>query len=243
MKKTVVVFSGAGLSEESGIPTFRGTDGLWENHPVDEVASHEGWFKNKKLVLDFYRERMLQYAKAAPNPAHYSIAKLQEKYSVLNITQNIDTLLERAGCKYVEHLHGLATRRKCEWHKDIVHPANERFQCNYWEYNTEPVKIGDLCPTCGGQMRPDIVFFGEKVNSEYDHIRNICEEVKYNKGIFICIGSSLEVYPAAYYVSFFSQTAHPYYIDLKPKPLSNYTTLKGKASEKMVELAEQLLNE
>ena len=106
MKKNIVIFSGAGLSKESGIPTFRDSNGLWHNHNVSDVADHDGWFRNPKLVLDFYKERFENIKKCEPNDAHKAIASLQDKFNVINITQNIDDLLERAGCENVWHLHG-----------------------------------------------------------------------------------------------------------------------------------------
>ena len=113
-KKRVVVFSGAGLSAESGIPTFRGSDGLWENHRIEDVASPEGWARDPKLVLNFYAMRFEKVQSVQPNVGHFALAKLQEKFDVINITQNIDDLLERAGCRNVWHLHGRIDYQKCE---------------------------------------------------------------------------------------------------------------------------------
>lgn len=117
--RTVVTFSGAGLSAESGIPTFRGKDGLWENHRVEDVADHQAWWRDKGMVLRFYEERFQKYRACEPNAGHRAIASLQEKFNVVNVTQNIDDLLEQAGCSNVVHLHGKATRAKCEHHHDI----------------------------------------------------------------------------------------------------------------------------
>lgn len=243
-KQVVVVLSGAGLSAESGIQTFRGTNGLWEDHRVEDVASQEGWNKDKGLVLRFYEERMRKYMNCVPNAAHHAIARLQEKFDVYNITQNIDNLLEQAGCERVQHLHGMMTRRKCEWHRDItVLDGDKRFRCDHKEDQVEPVKLGDVCPRCGGQMRPDVVWFGEAVHDDFEHIRELCKEVKYNDGVFICVGTSLEVAPAAFLVPFFSQVKNKYIVDLKPKKIADYTLLEGKAGERLPELAEILLND
>src|SRR5271156_1295982 len=158
MKKYLVIFSGAGLSKESGVPTFRDAkDGLWENYRIEEVASQAGWQRDKKLVLEFYAARMANIRTSQPNEAHKAIARLQEKYHVLNITQNIDDLLERAGCEHVWHLHGGINSRKCERHLSI---GIDHFLCDYSAAQVEPVRLGELCPKCEGQLRPDIVWFG-----------------------------------------------------------------------------------
>jgi len=131
MKKRAVVFSGAGLSAESGIPTFRGSDGLWENHRIEDVASPEGWARNPKLVLNFYAMRFEKVQSVQPNAGHFALAKLQEKFEVINITQNIDNLLERAGCKNVWHLHGRVDWQKCERHHDIFGFRDSYFKCDF----------------------------------------------------------------------------------------------------------------
>lgn len=169
--KTVVIFSGAGLSAESGIPTFRDADGLWENHKVEDVASHDGWLRNPKLVLDFYAARFAASQKAEPNEAHLSIARLEKKFKVVNFTQNVDNLLERAGCTDVRHVHGTLFRRKCENHYDILSNASRtKSTCDYRVDHSEPVKFGDHCTECLGQLRPDIVWFGEAVDMGNGHL-------------------------------------------------------------------------
>ena len=242
--RTIVTLSGAGLSAESGIPTFRGNGGLWEDHKVEDVASQEGWQKNKELVLRFYEERLHKYKTCKPNDAHRAIARLQDKFNVVNITQNIDSLLEQAGCTDVRHLHGVMSRRKCEHHKDITMLDRDgQFRCDYKEENDEPVKLGDLCPKCGGQMRPDVVWFGEAVHDDFGAIRDLCKEVKYNNGVFICIGTSLEVQPAAFLVPFFSQVKNKYIVDLHPRKIADYVLMEGSAGEQMSILADQLLGQ
>lgn len=242
--RTIVVFSGAGLSTESGIPTFRGKDGLWENHRVEDVAEHEAWWKDKELVLRFYKERFEKIAACEPNAAHKAIAKLQEKFHVVNFTQNIDDLLERAGCENVVHIHGRINCAKCEHHRDISNlDGDNNFTCNYKTVIKEPIQFGDKCKWCEGQMRPDVVFFGEAVPLSYDLISGYVSTVKYQNGVFICVGTSIQVYPAGYLVSFFSQVKNKYIVDINPQRVADYTLLKGKASEELPKLAEQLLAE
>jgi NAD-dependent deacetylase len=240
-KKTVVVFSGAGLSAESGIPTFRDSNGLWENHRVEDVASPGGWRRDPALVLRFYDLRFRGVQAAQPNEAHRSIARLQTKFNVLNITQNIDDLLERAGCENVVHLHGLITRRKCEFHHDIF--SDGRFTCDFKAHQDAPVQIGDLCLKCGGQLRPDVVWFGEAVNFDFDQLSELVEEVDRHDGVFICIGTSAQVAPASYLIPIFSGVKNKYIIDVKTRSTGDYTLLEGPATAMMQKLADELLGE
>ncbi len=240
--KTAVVFSGAGLSAESGIPTFRDSDGLWENHKVDDVATPEGWARDKELVIKFYQQRYESVKKAEPNPAHLAIAKLQDKFNVVNLTQNVDDLLERAGCNDVRHFHGSINKRKCEWHKSAcMLDGDTKYTCNYSCDHTEAVKLGDLCPVCGGQTRPDVVWFGEPVAFEFESIRELVKEVKYNDGVFICVGTSAQVHPAAALIPFFAQVKNKWIVDKKPRPISNYTLLVGSAGVVLPDLVEKIL--
>lgn len=242
--RTVVTFSGAGLSTESGIPTFRGKDGLWENHKVEDVADHEAWWKNKELVLRFYAQRFEQYGSCEPNAAHKALAKLQEKFRVVNFTQNIDDLLERAGCEEVIHIHGRAKCAKCERHQDITNlDGDANFTCNFKKAITEPIKIGDQCSWCKSQLRPDVVFFNEAVSLNYDLLSEYVRTVKYENGVFICVGTSVQVYPAGYLVSFFSQVKNKYIVDTNPQRVADYVLLKGRATEELPKLVEQLLKE
>lgn len=242
-KKTVVIFSGAGLSAESGIPTFRDSNGLWENHKVEDVASQDGWVRDKSLVLNFYQQRFANIKSCSPNLAHTSIARLQEKYNVVNITQNIDDLLERAGCLHVTHLHGCINSRKCEKHHDISNlDGDTNFTCDYKTIAIKAPVLGETCEKCGGQMRPDVVWFGEAVDLNYTWIKELCREVKYNDGVFICVGTSAQVHPAASLIPLFSQVKNKYIIDKKPIKVADYTLLAGSASEKLAELANQLLS-
>lgn len=240
--KTVVVFSGAGLSAESGVPTFRDADGLWENHHVQDVASQDGWRRDPQLVLNFYEQRFIGVRACEPNDAHKALARLQEKYNVVNITQNIDDLLERAGCTDVRHLHGSLFKRKCERHKSIMRGGG-KFNCNYETVQDQPVRLGDTCQDCGKQVRPSVVWFGEAVDMDYDGIRELVREVKYNDGVFICVGTSAQVHPAAALIPLFCQVPKKYIIDPKPTKIGDYTLLTGKAGEILPNLVDELLDQ
>lgn len=241
--RLVVVFSGAGLSAESGIPTFRDSNGLWENHKVEDVAHPSGWANDKDLVLKFYQQRYEAVKKAEPNAAHKAIARLQEKFDVVNLTQNVDDLLERAGCLNVTHFHGTLNRIKCEWHKSsCMLDGDTRYVCDYVE-ERGPATAEDHCKKCNGQMRPDVVWFDEPVNMDFTWIKQLVGEVKYNNGVFICAGTSAQVHPAASLIPLFCQVPNKYIIDLKPRRIGNYTLLEGKAGERLPELVDKLLQE
>lgn len=242
--KTVVVFSGAGLSQESGIPTFRDSNGLWHNHKVEDVASQDGWHRNKQLVLDFYKQRFENIKACEPNSAHKALARLQEKYHVVNITMNIDDLLERAGCTDVLHLHGAINQKKCEWHKNITTlDGDTNFTCDYLTTQDKPIDFEERCPKCNGNLRPNVVWFGEAVSEmNYKHLAELVREVKYNEGTFICVGTSGLVYPASYLISFFAQVDNKYIIDPKPQKIADYNLLKGNAGEQLPLLVDALLD-
>lgn len=235
MKKTIVIFSGAGLSAESGIPTFRDSGGLWEQHRIEDVASPEGWAKNKKLVLDFYGMRFRKQLECKPNPAHRAIAKLSQQHTVVNITQNIDTLLERAGCENVWHLHGRIDMQKCENHYSLGFSFDSDFTCDYKSQITKPIQLGDKCPKCGAQLRPDIVWFGEPVDMREHELMELIRTAD----VFIGIGTSAQVYPAAGLLPMFRRTPQKYFIDPHPayEALNGYEVMKGSASEMMPKLA------
>lgn len=179
-RKRIVVFSGAGMSAESGIQTFRDNNGLWEKHKIEDVATPEAWNRNRQLVLDFYNMRFKQLLTVEPNKAHKSLVNLEVKYDTVIITQNVDDLHERAGSSRVIHLHG--ELRKCR---------SEKNEAYIIEMPLEGLKSGDLCPN-GHQLRPHIVWFGEMV-PEMDRA---VEEVQ-KADILLVIGTSLNVYPAA----------------------------------------------
>jgi NAD-dependent deacetylase len=239
--RTIVVFSGAGLSAESGLPTFRGPGGLWENYRVEEVAQHQAWWRDKALVLRFYEERFLKYRNCQPNAGHRAIADLQRRFRVVNITQNIDNLLEQAGCTNVIHLHGKATQAKCERHHDISNRSGDTFfVCDYKVEITQPIRLGDLCQNCSSQLRPDVVFFNEAVDFDDEAMAAYAEEIM-DGGVFICVGTSAQVYPAAGLIPLFSGAEHKYFVDPKPQVLEDFEILKGTAAEMLPDLAKKLL--
>lgn len=235
--QTIVVFSGAGLSAESGIPTFRDAGGLWENHRFEEVASPEGWRRDPELVLRFYGLRHEAIARAEPNDAHRAIADLEQRYRVINWTQNIDNLLERAGCTDVRHMHGSVFRQKCEHHREA---ASGKGWCDYLGECPRPVQPGDLCPECGGQLRPDVVWFGEMVQFEFSEVHAMCRELEQNDGVFICVGTSGMVQPAASLISLFAGVRRKYLINPDAVPVGDYELLAESASTGLRRLARVL---
>lgn len=238
--RTIVIFSGAGLSKESGIPTFRDSkDGLWENYKVEDVADHKAWGKNKDVVLRFYEDRFHNIKSCNPNVAHEAIASLQEKYKVINVTQNIDDLLERAGSKDIWHLHGSITSRKCEKHSNITNLDGDiNFTCNYVAEHDTPVKAGDKCTKCGSHMRPNVVWFGEAVDMKIKELRQIIDDAY----IFIGVGTSAQVSPAADLVWMSRHIPLKFWVDPEPPiRLKSFGILKGKATEKVPELTKFLL--
>jgi NAD-dependent deacetylase len=202
--KNIVVLTGAGMSAESGLKTFRDADGLWEGHDVMEVASPEGWNMNKNLVLDFYNQRRRQLLDAKPNEAHILLAKLEQKYQVDIITQNVDDLHERAGSTSIIHLHGELLK---------VRSINNEHHIYYWEND---LKIGDLGED-GNQLRPHIVWFGEAVP-----MLNVAAQITQNADILVIIGTSMQVYPAASLIHYVKSYTPIYFIDPKPN-ISKYS--------------------
>lgn len=204
---------------------------------MEEVADHNAWKWNKEVMLQFYADRWNNVQAAEPNAAHKAIAKLQEKYNVINITQNVDDLLERAGCMNVWHLHGSLSFRKCEWHSSIA--KNDKFSCNYKIVHNKPATINDFCPLCGGHLRPDVVWFGEAVDLQDKYL----EQLKREADIFIGVGTSAQVYPAAGLIFEFKDTEKKYWVDPEPPlRLHSFTKFAGKAGEQMPKLVEELLN-
>lgn len=196
--KHIVVMTGAGISAESGIKTFRDADGLWEGHDVMEVASPEGWRRNKELVLKFYNDRRRQLFDVKPNDAHWAIADLEKKFKVTVITQNVDDLHERAGSTNIIHLHGELRKSRSTVDPNLVYPCEG------------DINIGDKCEK-GSQLRPHIVWFHEDVPLLYP-----AANVTSMADIILVIGSSMQVYPAAGLVSYAPALAPVYYIDKKP---------------------------
>ena len=196
--KNLVVLSGAGMSAESGIKTFRDSGGLWEDYDVYEVASPMGWYKDKDLVLRFYNERRRQLSDAHPNPGHYGIAELEKYFNVNVITQNIDNLHERAGSTKVLHLHGELTKARSTADPSLI-----------YDIGYKDINRGDLCEK-GSQLRPHIVWFGEAVAMLDEAIR-----ITSGADIFVVIGSSLNVYPAAGLIEYAPSKASLWLIDPK----------------------------
>lgn len=187
-RKKITVLTGAGVSAESGISTFRDSDGLWENHNVEDVASIEGWYRNKALVLDFYNARRAQLADVRPNAAHLAIASLEEEYDVTVVTQNVDNLHERAGSTRVIHLHGELTKVRPE---NCCNESDGFSEQTVFDIGSDAVHVGDLAPN-GAQLRPHIVWFGEAVPK----IEQAIDAVE-AADIILIVGTSLQVYPAA----------------------------------------------
>ena len=231
MKKKIVFLTGAGISVESGFKTFRGNDGLWENYPVDQVASHEGWLNDPTLVTNFYNMLRKKLYAAEPNEGHKLIKSLEEKYDVCVITQNVDNLHERAGSKKVIHLHGELTK-VCSSNE----PYDERYIIDLPADNC-PVQPGTKAGD-GSLLRPFIVFFGENVPM----IEPAAIEAQ-NADIFVIIGTSLNVYPAAGLVQYTKPGIPIYLIDpneVMSGAYKNITHIKAGASEGMKKLIELL---
>lgn len=227
--KKIVVLSGAGISAESGIPTFRALDGLWENHRIEDVATPEGWRKNRALVQEFYNQRRKQALSVQPNAGHYALVKLEEKYDVTIVTQNVDNLHEKAGSSHVIHLHGELFKSRSSVDESLV------YDMDGWE-----IKEGDLCEK-GSQLRPHIVWFGEGVP-----MMDVALDIADEADIFIVVGTSLNVYPAAGLV-FVVRDGVPIYVVDPNKPTMrenpNVTFIQEPATVGLTALAETLLAE
>jgi len=194
--KKIVILTGAGISAESGLKTFRDSGGLWEGYNVADVATPDAWSRDPVLVQTFYNERRKNVLEAMPNLAHFALARLEEKYDVTIITQNIDNLHERAGSSKIIHLHGLITKSQSDKNTLLT------YDISGWE-----LKMGELCEL-GSQLRPHVVWFGEPVPM-IDYAQQICMQAD----IFIVIGTSLKVYPAAGLIDFVPGEAQKYLID------------------------------
>ncbi|MBP5689458.1 MAG: NAD-dependent deacylase [Bacteroidales bacterium] len=210
-KKKIAVLTGAGVSAESGFQTFRDSGGLWEQYDVNDVASIEGWYRNRKLVLDFYNGLREQLRQAKPNAAHEAIAGLEKDYDVTVITQNVDNLHERAGSTRVIHLHGELTKVRPE-HGIYDNTGSER---EVIDIGYDKVVLGDKSPS-GVQLRPHIVFFGEAVPKIEQAI-----DVVAAADILLIVGSSLQVYPAAGLYRYAGNGVPIYVIDPKSVPIAD----------------------
>ena len=227
--KKLVVLSGAGISAESGIRTFRDSDGLWENHRVEDVATPEAWRRNQTLVLDFYNERRKQALSVEPNTGHTILKDLEQYFDVTIITQNVDHLHERAGSSQVVHLHGELFKSRSTCNPSLI------YDMEGWE-----LRAGDLCAE-GSQLRPHIVWFGEEVPMMTEAIR-ITEQAD----IFVVIGTSLAVYPAAGLVYYVPQGTPIYLIDPAKPDITltkNMTFIQEKATVGSKILYDKLVNE
>lgn len=232
-RKKITVLTGAGVSAESGISTFRDSDGLWENHNVEDVASIEGWYRNPSLVLDFYNARRAQLPDVRPNAAHAAIAGLEKDYDVTVVTQNVDNLHERAGSTRIIHLHGELTKVRPE------NCCNERdgfSEDTVFDIGADAIHIGDLAPN-GAQLRPHIVWFGEAVPK----IEAAIEAVE-AADILLIVGTSLQVYPAAGLYRYAGRNTPIYIIDPKDVPVRDgrITHIKDVATKGMQTFLEQL---
>jgi NAD-dependent deacetylase len=227
--KKLVILTGAGMSSESGIRTFREAGGLWEEYDVTEVASPMGWWNNRDLVLRFYNERRAQLASCKPNEGHIGVAALEKYFDVQVITQNIDNLHEQAGSTKVLHLHGELTKARSTVDPSLI------YDIGYKEINP-----GDKCEK-GSQLRPHIVWFGEAVPMMDEAIK-----ITETADIFVVIGSSLNVYPAAGLIEYAPRNASMWLIDPNEVVIPAYRkveVIKAKASEGIVILTKKLLSD
>src|SRR6186713_1709344 len=225
-KKKLVVLSGAGVSAESGLKTFRDSDGLWEGYNIEDVATPRAWRKDPQLVLDFYNYRRKNVMDAQPNAAHYGLAELEKNFDVTIITQNIDDLHERAGSTNVLHLHGEIFKMRSERDHGLIYEIKD------------DIKIGDKAED-GGQLRPYIVWFEEPVPKIEEAI-----PVVMTADIFVVVGTSLVVYPAAGLVSYAPRHIPKYIIDKRipyTSEITNLTAIEKPATEGMSELRRLLL--
>ena len=227
--KKIVVLTGAGVSAESGIKTFRDSGGLWEEYRIEEVATPEAFANNPGLVLEFYNQRRKQLLTVEPNAAHYALARLEEKYDVEIITQNVDDLHERGGSGKILHLHGELKKSRS------THDPNLVYDIKGWELN-----LGDTCEQ-GSQLRPHIVWFGEMVPN-IAIAANICSTAD----IFLVIGTALTVYPAAGLLDYVPQYTPKYIIDPNATAIrwiNNLHIITEKAGKGVPELVDKLLAE
>ncbi|CAM1346960.1 SIR2 family NAD-dependent protein deacylase [Tenacibaculum crassostreae] len=227
MKKRLVVLTGAGISAESGLKTFRDSDGLWEGHDIYEVASPEGFRANPALVLDFYNQRRRQLLEVSPNKAHYNLAALETIFKVDIITQNVDDLHERAGSSNIIHLHGELLKVRSTKNENLVYP---------WQ---KDIVLGDTCQQ-NAQLRPHIVWFGEDVP-----LLEKAAEITLQADVLVIIGTSMQVYPAASLINYTQPNIPIYFIDPKPavnkNDFNNLTIIEDVASSGTDKLLDFLL--
>jgi len=220
-KKHIVVLTGAGISAESGLKTFRDSDGLWEGYDINEVATATAWRNNPALVLEFYNMRRQGVREAKPNAAHYALAELQNNFDVTVITQNIDDLHERAGSKNIVHLHGEILKMRSEKNESLIYPI------------ADMIHLGDKAED-GAQLRPHIVWFEEPVP-----MIEMAAQITKTADIFLIVGTSLAVYPAAGLVNYAPWPVPKFIVDKKipyTTSLYNLTTIEKPAGEGMEEI-------
>ena len=225
--KKLVVLTGAGISAESGIPTFRDADGLWEGYDVMEVATPEGWQKNPALVLDFYNQRRKRALEVKPNRGHEILKELEDYFEVTIVTQNVDDLHERSGSKDVIHLHGSLFESRSTEDETLVYPIKG------WE-----LKIGDLCER-GSQLRPNIVWFGEMVP-----MIEVAASFASQADIFLVVGTSMLVYPAASLINYVAYDIPKFVVDPKLPEIGHIpllTMYAEKASSGMEKVRNELI--
>jgi NAD-dependent deacetylase len=225
--KKLVVLTGSGISSESGLRTFRDSGGLWENYDVMEVASYDGWTRNMELVLKFYNERRAQLKDAIPNNAHNILAELEKYFDVQIVTQNVDNLHEKAGSRNVLHLHGILTKARSSGDPELI-----------YEIGYKKINLGDTCEK-GYQLRPDIVWFGEAVPAIEQ-----AAAITADADIFVVIGTSMVVYPAAGLIDYVPKHAPVYLIDPNDVAVPIYRPvhfIREKAASGMEELKNILL--
>src|SRR3954464_7876006 len=226
MRKRLVALTGAGISAESGIPTFRDSGGLWEGYAVEDVATPHGWMKNKALVLDFYNQRRKKALEVFPNRGHEILAELEKDFDVTIVTQNVDNLHERAGSSNVIHLHGSLFESRSTLDESLVYPIAG------WE-----LKIGDKCEK-GSQLRPNIVWFGEMVP-----MMEVAAGIASNADIFLVVGTSMVVYPAAGLIDYVPSEVPKYIVDPNVpsvRSVPNLHFIAEKASTGMEKVREML---
>ena len=234
--KKLVVLSGSGISAESGISTFRGGGGMWNNYRVEDVASIDGWYRNPGMMIDFYNEMRQSLKEHEPNEAHLLLKELEKDFQVTVITQNVDNLHERAGSSHIIHLHGEVTKVRPE----DCYTDRDNYSLKYVQdigYGT--IALGDKGGPHQKQLRPHIVWFGEAVPN-IEPAAALCEEAD----IFIVVGTSMAVYPAAGLIHYVGRGVPCYVVDPKEVPVSRPVTfIKEVATKGVTQLVEQLLKE
>lgn len=227
MKKKLVVLTGAGISAESGIATFRDSGGLWEGHRVEDVATPEGWYKNPSLVLEFYNQRRKQALNVKPNRGHEILVELEQYFDVTVVTQNVDNLHERAGSTHIIHLHGSLFESRSTVNEVLIYPIKG------WE-----LKLGDVCES-GSQLRPNIVWFGEMVP-----MMDVAAHHAAHADIFLVVGTSMVVYPAAGLIHYVPVGSPKFVVDPKIPEVGSIpyvTMIADKASTGMDTVRKHLL--